>query len=251
MKASLNGGLNLSIRDGWWDEWFDGGNGWAIPSAQGMADGDRRDDVEAVALYDLIEHQVVPRFYDHTDGVPRRWLEMVRHTWRTLGPKVMATRMVADYVHRLYAPAAASSRVLNSSFDGARQLASWKRRVREHWSGAAVEHVESALATSTVSLGGTFGVSAYVRLGELCPDDVDVAVITGRVDDHDDLHDQRSVSLRLDESYDGGRHRFTGDVDADRSGSFGYTVRIVPRHRWLPGPADMGLAAGPAVPATG
>src|SRR5678810_934635 len=80
MKAALNGGLNLSILDGWWDEWYDGSNGWAIPSADGVEDPDQRDDIEANALYDLIEKDVAPRFYDlDEEGVPIRWIEMVRH----------------------------------------------------------------------------------------------------------------------------------------------------------------------------
>ena len=107
MKAALNGGLNLSILDGWWDEWYDGENGWAIPSADGVDDPDHRDDLEADALYDLIENEVAPRFYDvDAEGVPTRWLEMVRHTLKSLGPKVLATRMVRDYVRQLYTPAA-------------------------------------------------------------------------------------------------------------------------------------------------
>ena len=115
MKAALNGALNLSIRDGWWDEWFDGENGWAIPSADGVTDPDRRDDVEAMALYDLIEHQVAPRFYDRDEnGVPTRWVQMVRHTLKSLGPKVVATRMVRDYVQQLYAPAAQSAARLSA-----------------------------------------------------------------------------------------------------------------------------------------
>ena len=123
MKAALNGGLNLSILDGWWDEWYDGNNGWAIPSADGIDDADRRDDLEANALYDLIETDVVPRFYETNDeGVPPRWLEMVRHTLKSLGPKVLATRQVRDYVRELYAPAAHTARSLNSDFAGAHAL---------------------------------------------------------------------------------------------------------------------------------
>ena len=244
MKAALNGGLNLSILDGWWDEWYDGDNGWAIPSADGVEDPDRRDDIEAAALYDLIENQVAPRFYDR-DEHPSRWLEMVRHTLTSLGPRAQATRMVADYVQRLYSPAAVSSRALNATFDGARELALWKKKVRSHWSQVAVEHVESELADENVQLGGSFGVTAHVRLGDLTPGDVDVTVLTGRVDDHDDLHDQSTVSMTLSESFEGGRHRFVGDVAADRTGPFGYTVRIVPAHRWLAGPAEMGLAVSP------
>jgi len=113
MKAALNGALNLSILDGWWDEWFDGGNGWAIPSADRVDDPARRDELEASALYDLLGQSVAPLFYDRgPDGLPRRWLEMVAHTLRTLGPRAQATRMVREYVTELYLPAARSSQVL-------------------------------------------------------------------------------------------------------------------------------------------
>ncbi len=111
MKSALNGGLNLSIRDGWWDEMYDGENGWAIPTADGVMDEHRRDDLEASALYELLERSVLPRFYDRDgSGVPRRWIEMVRHTLQNLGPKVLASRMVRDYTVQYYAPAAAAAR---------------------------------------------------------------------------------------------------------------------------------------------
>ncbi len=113
MKAALNGGLNLSVRDGWWDEWSDGANGWDIPSADGVHDEGRRDDLESAALYDLLGQPVAPLFYDRdADGLPRRWLEMVRHTLSTLGPRLQAARMVREYVTELYVPAARSSRAL-------------------------------------------------------------------------------------------------------------------------------------------
>ncbi len=108
MKAALNGALNLSIRDGWWDEWSDGENGWDIPSANGVGEGEARDDAEAASLYDILEKQVVPLFYDRDpdSGLPLRWLARVRHTLETLGPKVQATRMVRDYTNDYYVPAA-------------------------------------------------------------------------------------------------------------------------------------------------
>jgi starch phosphorylase len=107
MKAVLNGGLNLSIRDGWWDELYDGANGWAIRSSDDPDPG-RRDDDEAAAVLDLLEGEVVPRFYDRDGaGLPRGWIEMVRHSMATLGPAVDAQRMVREYVERYYVPAAA------------------------------------------------------------------------------------------------------------------------------------------------
>ncbi len=115
MKSALNGGLNLSVRDGWWDEWYDGADGWAIPSADGVEDPARRDELESHALYELLSQTVAPRFYDTgPDGLPRRWLEMVGHTLRALGPRVQASRMVREYVEELYIPAALASRALSA-----------------------------------------------------------------------------------------------------------------------------------------
>ena len=247
MKAALNGGLNLSILDGWWDEWYDGSNGWAIPSADGVEDPDRRDDLEATALYDLIENEVAPRFYDvGDDGVPTRWLEMVRHTLKSLGPKVLATRMVRDYVRQLYTPAAQTGRKLNSDYTGAAELAVWKKRVRAGWSGVRVEHVESSGVGDAPEIGTTLTVRAFVSLGELTPEDVDVQLVHGVINSEDVLVGSSVESLAVAESYQGGRHRFDGSVVLARSGAFGYTVRVVPRNDLLASPAELGVVALPA-----
>ncbi len=247
MKAALNGGLNLSILDGWWDEWYDGSNGWAIPSADGVEDPDRRDDLEATALYDLIENEVAPRFYDvGPDGVPSRWLEMVRHTLKSLGPKVLATRMVRDYVRKLYTPAAVTGRRLNSDFHGAAELSEWKKRVRAGWSAVRVEHVESSGVGDAPEIGTSLSVRAFVSLGELAPEDVDVQLLHGVIDANDQLVDATIESLTHQEAYQGGRHRFDGTVTLARSGPFGYTVRVVPKHDLLASPAELGVVALPA-----
>jgi starch phosphorylase len=251
MKAALNGGLNLSILDGWWDEWYDGDNGWAIPSVDEPAladDPDKRDDLEAAALYDLIEHEVAPRFYDRDqDGVPVRWMEMMGHTLKSLGPKVLATRMVRDYVRELYAPAATSRRALvdegaEDRFAGARELAQWKRRVRAGWDAVRVEHVEGT-APRHPEVGASLDVRAYVALGTLAPGDVEVQLVHGRTDESDAIVASTVTPLTLTESYDGGRHCFSGALTLERAGGFGYTVRVLPKHDRLVSPAELGLAA--------
>ena len=125
MKAALNGGLNLSILDGWWDECFDGENGWAISSAEHLDDLERRDEVEAGSLFELLERQVVPLFYERWQGpVPRRWVQRVKHSLVTLGPFVTAARMVRDYTEQLYEPTAAQGDVLRADgYAAARALA--------------------------------------------------------------------------------------------------------------------------------
>ncbi len=244
MKAALNGGLNLSILDGWWDEWFDGENGWAIPSADGIEDTDKRDDLEAAALYDLIEKQVAPRFYDvDAEGVPTRWVEMLRHTLKSLGPKVLATRMVRDYVRQLYLPATETARALNSDFEGARDLATWKRTVRAAWPEVKVEHVESSGVGDAPEVGADLTVRAFVCLGGLTPDDVHVQLVHGRVLADDSLAATVAFDLQVTESYEGARHRFDGQISLANSGPFGYTVRILPKHGLLASTAELNVVA--------
>ncbi|GAA1520985.1 alpha-glucan family phosphorylase [Nocardioides humi] len=245
MKAALNGGLNLSILDGWWDEWYEPEFGWPIPSADGLEDySDKRDDLEAAALYDLIENEVAPRFYDHDhEGVPAGWVEMLRATWANLGPKVLATRMVRDYVEQLYAPAARNARALAAVENGARDLASWKARVRSAWEGVRVEHVEAEGIGDVAEVGAVLRVRSYVALGELSPHDVEVQLVHGRVDAEDEIVAASVVPLSLVESYDGGRHRFDGEVALGRSGPFGYTVRVLPANPLLVAPAELGVVA--------
>jgi starch phosphorylase len=247
MKAALNGCLNLSILDGWWDELYDGQNGWAIPSASGVEDQARRDDLEAAALYDLVENRVAPQFYDRdSSGLPTRWLEMVRHTLRSLGPRVGADRMLRDYVHELYAPAARSVAAVSSDdFAGAKVLADWKARVRHSWAGVRVDHVESDGVADATLVGATLLVRAFVSLGDLTPEDVAVQVAYGRVDDADRITEPLFEMLAPAEAYEAGRWRYEGSVALAKPGQVGFTVRVLPKHGLLVDAAEMGLIALP------
>ncbi|WP_433433834.1 alpha-glucan family phosphorylase [Nonomuraea sp. CA-141351] len=250
MKSALNGGLNLSIRDGWWDEWYDGTNGWSIPTADGVTDPDRRDELEAAALYDLIEHEVSDRFYDRAfDGMPRRWMEMVKHTLASLGPKVLAGRMLRDYVVDLYNPAAASARALSAdSYAPAKTFAAWKVRVTRAWPGVRVEHVEASGVGDTPEVGASIELRATVALGDLEPGDVLVEAAYGKVGPHDELVHPVYAKLAVASTDDDGRAYYTGEVPLDRTGAFGYTVRVVPYHPLAATPAELGLIAVPEEP---
>jgi starch phosphorylase len=248
MKSALNGGLNLSIRDGWWDEMYDGANGWAIPTAPDGTEADARDELEANALYDLIENQVRSRFYDvDRERLPRRWIEMVRHTLQSLGPQVLASRMVRDYVTALYAPAAVSSRAMSAAeFALARETAAWTDRMRKVWPQVRVTHVESSNVGSTPELGQPLDVHAIVELDAVAPEDVHVQVVFGRVDDDDQLREAMHVDLVQAGPVDGqpaGTYRFEGSLPLERRGAFGYTVRVLPRHATFAAEAELDLVA--------
>ncbi|MFI6252267.1 glycosyltransferase family 1 protein [Streptomyces sp. NPDC051016] len=247
MKAALNGGLNLSVLDGWWDEWFQPDFGWAIPTADGVGtDPDRRDDIEAAALYDLLEQRVTPRFYERgRTGLPDRWIEMVRQTLTLLGPKVLAGRMVREYVERLYTPAAHAHRSMTG--DSARELAVWKGRVRAAWHGVSVDHVATTTATATAELGTTLALRVRVRLGDLGPDDVEVQAVSGRVDPEDRITDATTVPLKPTGGPDlEGHWTYEGPLALDRTGPYGYTVRVLPSHRLLASGAELGLVTAPS-----
>ncbi len=243
MKAALNGALNLSIRDGWWDEWFDGDNGWAIPTADGVVDADRRDDIEAAALYELVSRNVAPRFYDRdSSDIPTRWVQMVRHTLKSLGPKVLATRMVREYVERLYAPAAESAaQVSVDDYALARELAKWRAGVLAAWPGVRVLYVDSQLH-GDAQLGERLALRAEVALNGLEVADVEVQAVYGAADASDRLQDIETVTLTQVESGEG-TSWFAGEIPLDRTGPFGYTVRILPRHPGLASPVELGVVS--------
>jgi len=244
MKAALNGGLNLSILDGWWDEMFDGENGWAISSAEMVDDLERRDEIEASSLFDILEHQVVPLFYDRNgdDIAPRRWIGKVKHSLATLGPQVSAARMVRDYVEELYEPTAArATKLLGDGAGGAKALAAWKQRVSAAWHQVHIEWIE---ADDTVAeLGASRTVEASVALGELSADDVDVQLLHGPVGQDDELAYAAAVSMEHVGAVDDHHARYRGTFAAARAGRYGFTVRVVPHHPDLVGPSELGVAS--------
>lgn len=245
MKSALNGGLNLSVRDGWWEELFDGSNGWAIPTAEDAADPDERDAREAQALYELVEQQVAPLFYERDrDGLPRRWLAMVKNTLVTLGPQILASRMVHDYVTRIYQGAAESSRCLaGAEGKGARELAAWKQRVRQAWPDVRIERVELLPESTAAGSDGGATVRATVDLGGLTPQEVALHAASGSGNNHAGTASGTAdgVLNAVDGSASRSRVHYTGVVPWSQAERASCTVRARPDHPLLSGPAEMGL----------
>ncbi|QEO15765.1 glycosyltransferase family 1 protein [Agromyces intestinalis] len=247
MKAAMNGALNLSILDGWWAEFAEEDYGWVIPSADQAGDAAERDALEATALYDLLEHRIAPRYYDrNSDGVPGEWIRMLRRTLSTLAPELGADRMVREYVDRLYRHAARHVAAVGAdNARGARDLAAFGTRLRAAWPGVHVVHVESG-GVESPHVGDQLQLRAYVDLGSLDPDDVSVEVVYGRGRADDTLDAVRRATLELVPGSGGqaGVARvYAGSVVLDRAGSFGYTVRVIPKHPLLLSAAELGLVA--------
>ncbi len=179
MKAAMNGVLNLSILDGWWPEGFDGENGWAIGAGRTYLDDARSDVADADALYDLLEREVVPLYYQRDrDGVPDAWMRRAADAMATITPKFNAQRMVKEYVQRYYAPASVRGATLSADdYAKAKELAAWRKRVAEAW--PQVTLTAEPLVEKRSHVGDELEISATIDLAGLNPDDVKVEVVYG------------------------------------------------------------------------
>src|SRR5919106_1157273 len=240
MKAALNGGINCSILDGWWDECYDGRNGWAIGTPFDYTDYDHQDRVEASALYNLLERDIVARFYDRSEGpIPRRWVERMKASISSLGGFVSADRMVRDYVEQLYDPAAKQSRELAiEGFRRARDLAAWKVRVEHAWPELRIFDVEGDVRPADV--GERRRVTATVKLGSLSTDDIAVQLAHGRVGASGELTEPALVRMQTGECNDG-VCSFHGEFVTESPGLYGFAVRVVPAHPDVQNEMDLGL----------
>lgn len=240
MKAALNGALNLSVLDGWWDECYDGSNGWAIGTVEKYEDEEYQDRVEASALYNLLEREVVPRFYDRPAGpVPHRWVERMKASMSSLGPFVSADRMLRDYVERLYEPAGRHGKEMRKDDHArARSLAEWKMRVRAGWPDVKILEVEGDLTAA--DLGDERSVSVAVHLGSLSTDDLKVELAHGQVGANDELMSPTFVNMDVESRRDD-TCIYRGSFEVEGTGLYGFSVRVLPSHPDLTDKMDLGL----------
>ncbi len=241
MKAAANGALNLSVLDGWWAEAYHPDIGWAIGRGEVYEDLDYQEEVESNAIYDLLEKEVVPLFYDRgSHGLPRGWIARMKNAMNTVIPLYNTNRMLMEYVGHLYRPAERLyHRLSENSFEPARQLAEWKARVYQHWPEVKVVGLETS-AGDELTVGTAVEIRASVRLGQLSPDDVAVEVYEGALDAEHMIVDGRATPMSH-MGVERGISLFVGTVRCQRSGLQGYTVRIVPRHADLTNHFELGL----------
>jgi starch phosphorylase len=242
MKAALNGGLNCSIRDGWWDEMSDGVNGFDIASFDDDPDLDRRDRREANSAFEVIENEIVPLFYArHDDGLPHGWIEKITTNWATLGWNVIAGRMVRDYVTKYYEPAAVGTNTMTADTGApARDLSAWKQRVATAWPTVQVRLVDDGSSVDGGAAGETRNVVVELEPGTLGGDEIVVQLLHGPLL-ADGSFDEALLDVVSMSAGDDGR--FHVEFAPDRAGRWGVAARAMPTHPHLRGPFDTGLVA--------
>ncbi|HNX26267.1 MAG TPA: alpha-glucan family phosphorylase [Phycisphaerae bacterium] len=230
MKAAANGALNLSIPDGWWAEGYSPQVGWSIGSGEMYEDEKYQDEVESRALYDLLEKEVIPLFYDRgKDNLPRQWIAMMKNSIGRLAPLFSTNRMVRQYADMYYKPAMNNwQRLSADEFAGSKELSGWKRKVRDNFNAVRIESVHDNIDKSGVCVGGSVKIDAVIVMGNLGIDDLDVELYYGRLDSEGQIENGISLTMMHTENLDNSRHRYLVDMPCGRSGQAGYTVRVVP-----------------------
>ncbi len=235
MKAAANGGLNVSILDGWWCEGFAPDTGWAIGRGEEYGDNEKdfQDQVEGNALYDCLENEVIPRFYNRdSTGLPRDWIEMMRASMKSLGRQFNTHRMVQEYTQKLYNPAHANGQaMIVDSCKRGKALAAWRNKIKETWSQVSIQDVESSITNSGLHVGDSLTIDAKACLGPLTPENVTVEVICGRLDSQGVLKDGTIYTMESAGPLGGSKcYQFKVEVPCSESGRHGFQIRIRPYH---------------------
>lgn len=246
MKAAVNGALNLSVLDGWWDEAYDynAPNGWNIGSGEVYNDRNYQDEVESKAVYSIIENNIVPMFYDTLpDGLPREWIKMMKNAFISVASFFNTHRMIKEYNDRFYLEAGRNFHVLSEDdFKRTRQLVEWKDHIRQHFHTVSVGDIHFD-DTRTYKITESVDVAVEVATGQLKPDDIKVEIYYGTISPDHRLtgtaieHLSRVAPVEGEEN----RFSFSGKLGCNRSGNFGFKVRITPYHPLIMDPYEMNM----------
>ena len=249
MKAALNGVLNCSILDGWWDEAAQPEIGWSIGRGESYNNPDVQDDIESRSFYEILEKQIIPIFFNRDEqGVPRQWVHRMKRSIATLAPMFNTNRMVQEYAEKLYVPALRRARALTA--DGLKdsvRFAHQKDRLRAAWTRVAIEEIRSNTDRS-LGVKDNVEIAVNVRLAGLTPDEVRVQAYAGPMDNDGRITEGRSLDLAHREDLGSERHVFAGSFTPGSSGRFGFAVRIIPGGDLFQGICEPGLMLWDVVP---
>ena len=229
MKAAVNGGLNVSILDGWWCEGYAENRGWRIGNGDDFDDPGYQDTIESQALYNVLENDVIPTFYEKTEGdIPMRWVRMMKEAMKMVMRDFSALRMIQNYQHRFYLPAARRlNELLADDAHEARALARQRERLVSRWGGIVVEP-PARPAAHPFRVGEEFQITAVVHLGELQPEEVAVELYYGPLKSVDALANSFTQRMEMTACYEPGRYLYACSISCRIAGRYGFTVRVSP-----------------------
>jgi starch phosphorylase len=242
MKASMNGVLNCSVLDGWWDEAYNPELGWAIGRGEEYEDTNLQDEIESKALYDLLEREIIPLFYQRgRDSLPREWIRRMKCCMRTIGQSMSSHRMLMDYSNKFYFPALKNyRRMIKDDYTEAKSLAAYLNKLKQSWDALKIVRIESN-AKPVMQRGDPLTVTAYLELGSISPDELCIELYHGSVSTQTrDIVNARLAEMKF-VSQEGDVCRYQVKVECIDTGWQGHTVRVLPKHNALVHPYRTGF----------
>lgn len=242
MKVAFNGGLNMSVLDGWWCEGYQANNGWAIGRGEVYDDMEYQNEVESRAMYDLLEEEIVPLFYDRgPDGIPRGWVASMKASMQSLCPVFSTDRMVQEYTRHCYTTSHQMwGKLTGNDLALAVDLSAWKERMHRLWHQVRIEEVAAETARE-VAVGATVPVRARIRSGEILPSEIAVEAYFGVLDSRGAITGGELVTLEPAGESGPGVHLFDGLIECRFCGRHGFMLRVMPKHAELGAVYEPGL----------
>lgn len=243
MKIIANGGLNLSVMDGWWDEAYTPEVGWRIGNREEYDNLDYQDEVESRLIYEDIEKELVPLFYSRgEDKLPRGWISMMKNSMKKLGPVYNSHRMVEQYSKKFYfASHEKRMTLMKNNWEKGKDFSQWKNRLYENWNRVKFLSISEEEKNGDLKVGLKYPILAEVELGDLTPDDVDVQIYYGKVDEGIDGTKSFVTMTHVIKKTKSSKYIYRGEINCKDTGQFGFTLRLLPKHPLLINKFELGL----------
>ncbi len=244
MKIIANGGLNFSVLDGWWDEAYQRGLGWKIGGRETYRNPDYQDEIESRLIYEALEKEIVPLFYDRgEDNIPRGWVEMMKNSMVQLGPFFNTDRMVEQYTLKFYLKSYDRRKeIMKNKWKLAKEFTKWKEKLYRSWHDVKIVSYQQENKNGKLKVGNLFKLSAVVELGNLTPEDVEVQIYYGDLNIKDQPHANNFKPMKIIKQLDNtSQYYYEGEIECVTTGNFGYTLRILPKHDLLINKFELGL----------
>ena len=242
MKAGMNGSINLSVLDGWWGESYDGKNGWAIKPVSELLSEEIRTREETRTLYELLQDQVVPSYYDYGKmGFSASWVKMAKRSMASIIPRFNSKRMVGEYLAKCYLPASRQHTLYTQDeSENSRLVALWKARVQSAWAGVTLRRTDQA--SLRINYGDSLKFEVAVKLNGLTPEDVVVEILIGYNARKEPLASARHYRFEaVGEPGETGEYLFVTELQPEQCGNLEYRIRVYPCHDLLTHPFELGM----------
>ena len=238
----MNGVLNLSVLDGWWAEGYRPNAGWAVPEARTYANQQFQDELDAETIFDQLEEEVIPDFFNRTGGVPVKWISYIKNSIAEIAPHYTMKRMLDDYFEKYYYKMLDRTKLIRKdNFKLAKDIDVWKTKVLEAWNGIEVKRLAVPDSTKRpLRLGDDFIAEVEISMNGLRPDDlnVDILFVQKEMDEVKKLVFLEKMILK---GADNGTARYSCRIPIERVGVYDYAFRLYPKNKWLANKQDFNL----------